>query len=153
MARGLRTKWKSGDRFLVRHKDNHIAVIEKKAGILTVPTPTKKGENLASLLASFLSGPKHRKPVFIVHRLDRPVSGLLVFGRTKEAKDKLVPQFAAHDVERRYVAVVQGSLQDDEGTFESHLHSESGTLKMYSGKEEGGKRADVTALLLYTKYS
>jgi 23S rRNA pseudouridine1911/1915/1917 synthase len=128
----LRTKWKPGDRFLVRYKDASIAVVEKKAGLLTVRTESGKGENLLALLRTFLGGKKGHPIVLPVHRLDRVVSGLLVFARTYPAKDRLVEQFKAHSVERKYLAAVQGIVKADAGTFKSRLVTDAPSLVVYS---------------------
>lgn len=138
----MRTRWKRGDKFLVRHKDPAIAVVEKQAGLLTVKPESGKGPDLMSLLKEFLTpNERQRTSLYAVHRLDRTVSGVLVFARTYPAQQHLIHQFAAHDVERRYVAAVQGILPDDSGTFESYLASEPGTLRMYSHPQDQGKRA------------
>jgi 23S rRNA pseudouridine1911/1915/1917 synthase len=130
----LRTRWRPGDRFLVRHKDNAIVVVEKKAGLLTVRLESGKGVDLMMLLEEFLDAKHGRNKVYPVHRLDRHVSGLLVVARTYEAREVLSAQFAAHEVERRYVALVQGNLREDEGTFESKLAS-GPDLRMASSEE------------------
>lgn len=131
----LRTKWRPGDKFLIRHKDSAILVVEKKAGILTVGRPSGRGLDLMTLVEELLGGRRSRPLVFAVHRLDRPVSGLLVIARTPHAEMALRAQFAEHSVERRYIAAVQGILQDDQGTFESKLANQGRDLRMASGDE------------------
>ncbi|MBI4822417.1 MAG: RluA family pseudouridine synthase [Deltaproteobacteria bacterium] len=135
----LRTNWRRGDRFLVRYKDESIVVVDKTAPLFTVAPPSGKGPDLIRLLREFF-GPRRRSPLFVVHRLDRVVSGLLVVARTKTAFDRLVDQFRIHDVERRYLAVVRGRLEREEGTYESQLTVDPRTLRMYSDPE-GEKRA------------
>jgi 23S rRNA pseudouridine1911/1915/1917 synthase len=135
----LRTRWRPGDRFLVRHKDDALVVVEKKAGLLTTPTPSGRGADLMALVEEFLGGRRSRPRVFPVHRLDRPVSGLLVIARTAHAQMALRDQFAEHSVERRYVAGVSGVLAEDRGVFESLLTSDPRTLKVRSGEQ--GRRA------------
>jgi len=117
----LRTRWRPGDRFLVRHKDSAIVVVEKKAGVLSQRTESGKGEDMLTLLSGFLG---RGARVFPVHRLDRVVSGLLVYGRSYEDQQRLISQFASHTAERMYIAGVQGRLQSDSGTFESKLDTE-----------------------------
>ena len=133
----LRKRWRRGDQFLVRHKDRSILVVEKKAGLLTVPTPAGRGADLVSLLSNF-AGTK-QKSIFAVHRLDRPVSGLLVFARNPTASKKLIEQFKLHTVERVYMAAVSGSVPDDNGTFESYLTTEPSRVRSDEGTD--GKRA------------
>jgi 23S rRNA pseudouridine1911/1915/1917 synthase len=92
---------------------------------------------MLSLLREFL-GPRGGS-VFPVHRLDRVVSGLLVYARTYEDQQRLISQFAAHTVERKYIAAVQGNLQGESGTFESKLVTDDPSLLVYSA--EHGERA------------
>src|SRR5262245_11245919 len=126
----LRSRWRPGDRFLVRHKDSAILVAEKKAGVLSQRTESGRGEDMLSLLRAFL-GPRSGR-VFPVHRLDRVVSGLLVYARTFEDQQRLIGQFAAHTVERKYIAAVQGILQKESGTFRSTLNTDDPSLMVYS---------------------
>jgi len=119
-----------------------MLVVDKRAGLLTHSTPRGKGENLLDLLRRFV-GP--RSPVLPVHRLDRDVSGLLVFARTPEARQRLIEQFRVHEVERRYRGVVQGLVPSDEGTFESRLRTDATDLRVYSDEgEEGEGRQAIT---------
>ncbi|MBI2373497.1 MAG: RluA family pseudouridine synthase [Deltaproteobacteria bacterium] len=135
----LRTRWRRGDKFLVRYKDESIVVVDKTAPLFTVAPPSGKGPDLVRLLREFF-GPRRRSPLFVAHRLDRVVSGLLVLGRTQRAFEGLVEQFRIHDVERRYFAAVRGRVEKDEGTFETQLSVDPRTLRMYSDPE-GEKRA------------
>lgn len=91
--------------YRVVHEDEHVVVVDKPAGLVTAPTPESDRGNLLDLL--------QRRPgggtVYLVHRLDMPTSGLLVFARTPAANRELGDRFAAHDVERAYQAVVAGA--------------------------------------------
>jgi 23S rRNA pseudouridine1911/1915/1917 synthase len=141
MSRALRQRWRQGDRFLVRYADDALLVVEKKAGMLTVRAPNGKGEDLRQALGEFLGLPPGRQPPLAVHRLDRTVSGLLVFARQRTAFEALKAQFAAHEVERRYLAAVDGLLPDDEGSFESWLRSDPHTHRVYSSRDGDGEHA------------
>jgi RNA pseudouridylate synthase len=85
-------------------EDDSVVVVEKPAGLVTAPTPESDRGDLFDQLRRRDAG-----PVFLVHRLDLPTSGLLVFARTPEANRVLGAAFARHDVEREYVAVVAGT--------------------------------------------
>jgi len=84
--------------------DDHVIVADKPAGLVTAPTPeSDRGDLLDQLARSY-------GEVFLVHRLDLPTSGLLVFARTREANKRLGAAFARHDVDREYRAVAIGAV-------------------------------------------
>ena len=86
------------------HVDDHVIVIDKPAGLVTAPTPeSDRGDALDQLRARF-------GEVFLVHRIDRPTSGLLVFARTRDANKRLGDAFKVHAVERVYLAVAIGEV-------------------------------------------
>lgn len=86
------------------HVDEHIIIVDKPAGLVTAPTPeSNRGDLLDQLQKQF-------GEVFLVHRLDLPTSGLLVFARTSAANKTLGDRFKAHDIEREYRAVVVGHV-------------------------------------------
>ncbi len=91
--------------FRVVHEDEDLVVVDKPAGLLTAPTPESDRSNLLSLLGRRGGG---RQPVQLVHRLDLPTSGLLIFAKTDLALKTLSERFRTHDLERVYLAVVSG---------------------------------------------
>ncbi len=136
----LRTRWKAGDRFLVRYKDAAVLVVEKKAGVLSQRTETGRGEDMLSLLREFL-GPRGKNIVLPVHRLDRAVSGLLVYARRPDVQEELIAQFSEHSVDRTYVACVKGLIKDDQGVHDSWLYTEDRTLMVYSVDDDDPRPA------------
>lgn len=86
------------------HLDDHIIIVDKPAGLVTAPTPESDRGDLLDQL-----GERYGE-VYLVHRLDLPTSGLLVFARTREANKRLGAAFARHDVDREYRAVAIGEL-------------------------------------------
>lgn len=97
----------------VVYVDRHVVVVEKPAGISTVPFDAQEHGTLDELVARFLSAREgsRRSPLGIVHRLDKETSGLLMFARTLSAKRELKNQFRFHTVKRRYYALVHGEMQ------------------------------------------
>jgi 23S rRNA pseudouridine1911/1915/1917 synthase len=86
------------------HVDDHIIIVDKPAGLVTAPTPeSNRGDLLDQLKREY-------GEVFLVHRLDLPTSGLLVFARTRDANKQLGELFKVHDVEREYRAVAVGRV-------------------------------------------
>ena len=126
----------------IRYLDEHLVVVEKPAGMLTErplaeTKPRKKGlpptPSLDELLPRVIdeyAGRRLRgeeRSVFIVHRLDRDASGLLVVARTPEARDQLMTQFAARTPSRVYWAVVAGRVEAQ--TIRTHLLRDRGDGK------------------------
>jgi 23S rRNA pseudouridine1911/1915/1917 synthase len=86
------------------HADDHVIVVDKPAGLVTAPTPESDRGDLLDVLSRKFG------EVYLVHRLDMPTSGLLVFARTRDANKRLGDAFKAHDVDREYVAVAVGEV-------------------------------------------
>lgn len=108
-------------RLRLLHEDADLVVVEKAAGLLSVPSELVAAEDAESLLDQHYGGSPGRPRAFHVHRLDRDTSGVLVFARTPFARDRLQAAFAAHDVERLYVAVVHGLPRPAAGTLRGFL--------------------------------
>jgi 23S rRNA pseudouridine1911/1915/1917 synthase len=101
------------------HEDEAILVVVKPAGLLTVATDRERERTAYRLLWDYLAAKRERP--FIVHRLDRETSGLLVFAKSEEVKRALQVQFEARSVERIYLALVDGRPPRERGTLESRL--------------------------------
>jgi 23S rRNA pseudouridine1911/1915/1917 synthase len=85
-------------------EDDHVVVVDKPAGLVTAPTPESDRGDLLDLLS------RDRREVYLVHRLDLPTSGLLVFAKTRAANKQLGDAFVRHDVDREYRAVALGEV-------------------------------------------
>jgi 23S rRNA pseudouridine1911/1915/1917 synthase len=106
------------------HEDDALLVIDKPPGLLTIGTERERERTAYRLVWAYLRGARPPQRPFIVHRLDRETSGLLVVAKTPEAKARLQGQFAAGNAERRYVAIVEGVVSTDEGTLRDVLIEE-----------------------------
>lgn len=119
-GRAVASKPRPGMRpFRIVHEDTDLVVVDKKAGLLTVPIPESKARNLKDLLDRYLQGRGGR--ALQVHRIDRYTSGLVVFARTPRARQLLVAQFREHSPERLYLALVRGAVAADAGTLRHRL--------------------------------
>ncbi len=107
--------------FTIAYEDEHLIVVDKAAGTLTVPTDKRESNTLVDRVSLCISHSKRAKEAWVVHRLDRDVSGLLVFGKHRKLADVLIDQFKEKKPQRTYTAIVAGCMQGDEGTFHSHL--------------------------------
>jgi tRNA pseudouridine32 synthase/23S rRNA pseudouridine746 synthase/23S rRNA pseudouridine1911/1915/1917 synthase len=116
---------------VILYEDRDILVIDKPAGLLTMGTDREKLRTAYYRLTDYVrkGNPKSRERIYIVHRLDREVSGILVFARSVAAKNALQSQWAR--VEKHYLALVYGVPPKPEGTFSSHL-VESGVHRVHS---------------------
>ena len=114
----------------ILHEDVDIIVVLKANGLLTVATPRERETTAQAYLNTYL-GMTTRERIHVVHRLDRETSGVLVFAKTFHAREVLKEQFAEHTVDRIYVAMIEGLIEPEHGTFRSHLR-ERKDLKMES---------------------
>jgi tRNA pseudouridine32 synthase/23S rRNA pseudouridine746 synthase/23S rRNA pseudouridine1911/1915/1917 synthase len=98
--------------------DRHLIAIDKPAGLLSVSLDEGDGPRHA---LGLLREGFETNGIFAVHRIDRDVSGVLIFARGKESEDRLKTLFEKHDLHRQYFAIVEGRMKEDEGTWKSRL--------------------------------
>jgi len=103
--------------YQIIHEDRDIIVVNKPAGLLTVPIPKSKAVNLFELLKQQV---KRSGPVFVVHRIDRFTSGIVLFARNRKAYEALKTQFIDRSAIRTYTAIVHG-VPRSAGTLTHHL--------------------------------
>ena len=117
--------------FTTLWEDTHLLFVDKPAGLLTVPAEQGGEPSLADAVSDHYRrrGMKHAQ-LYIVHRLDRFTSGVLVFARTPEALHHLKKLFALHKLQRTYRAILVGELPENQGTLKGHLIEQAKTLKM-----------------------
>ena len=122
------------------HEDAAIVVVDKQPGLLSMATERERERTAYRLLWDYLAAQRPRARPFIVHRLDRETSGLLVFAKSEATKRHLQAQFEARTVERVYVALVRGKVRRDAGTLESRL-VEDKSLRVHATAGPEGKTA------------
>ena len=103
------------------HEDADLLVFDKPAGLLTIATESERDRTAYRLLWDHLAGQTPPRRPFVVHRLDRDTSGLVVLAKSPAVKRKLQAQFEARTVERIYVALVEGRVRGDAGTLTTRL--------------------------------
>jgi 23S rRNA pseudouridine1911/1915/1917 synthase len=128
----------------ILYEDHDIVVVDKASGILTISTGRPQDLTAYSLLTDYVrkGDPKSRKRVFIVHRLDKDTSGVVVFAKTEEAKRFLQDEWPSF--KKTYFAVVHGRLEEKEGTITSYL-AENSVYNMYSVKDPSKGKLAKTA--------
>ena len=126
-------------------EDDAVIVLNKPAGLLAVPLPLQRRNDARSVfedLKIYLSRRGRRRP-FVVHRIDRDTSGLVLFAKTEGAQLTLKEQFKRHQPERVYQAVVYGLPSPSSGTWHDHLVWDVKALiqKETSRRDPRGKEA------------
>ncbi len=134
-----RRHWPRGISIL--HEDKDILVINKVSGLLTMGTDKIKENTAYYLLQDFVrkGNSKSKNRIYIVHRLDRDTSGIILFAKTPKAKHYLQDNW--HSFSKTYYAIVHGVMKEKEGLISSYLEEDS-TFKMHSTNNENkGKLA------------
>ena len=129
----------------ILHEDRDILVIDKPPGLLTIATDKEQSRTAYSFLTDYVrkgSSTSH-KHIFIVHRLDRETSGILIFAKTIEAKLSLQGQWDT--TQKKYVAVVHGALKKSSDTITTYL-AETQAHNVYSTSDS------VNGMLSHTAY-
>lgn len=152
---------KAGDRVQIRHgqaaaelkhpklklvyEDEHLMVVEKKQGLLTVPTQAGSAETTAySILRAFVRKQNPRNGVFVVHRLDRETSGLLVFAKSSDLQHQMREHWREMVTKRTYVAVTEGVFDKKEGQVKSWFTEDKKHAMVYSSPVDDGGDLAVT---------
>lgn len=113
------------------HEDRDVIVVEKPCGLLTMGTDREKTRTVHTILNDYVrkGDPRSRNRIYIVHRLDRETSGILIFAKSERAK--LFLQGHWDETEKVYLAVVHGTLSPKEGMISSYL-AENSAFSVYS---------------------
>lgn len=117
----------------VVYEDNHLIIVNKKAG--EIVQGDKTGDTPLSEIVKKYIKEKYNKPgnVFcgVVHRIDRPVEGLVIFARTSKALERLNKMLREGEIHKTYHALVEGNVKDDEGELENYLVSDGRINKTF----------------------
>lgn len=118
----------------ILYEDRDIIVVDKVEGLLTIGTEREKEKTAHFLLSEYVKkgSERSRNRVFIVHRLDRETSGILIFAKNEETKFHLQDMWK--EFSKKYVAVVHGKLREKEGVITSYL-VENKVFRVYSIKD------------------
>ncbi|MGQ7870122.1 RluA family pseudouridine synthase [Sunxiuqinia sp. sy24] len=128
---------------VVVHEDKDLIVVNKNAGLLTIATDKERRETVYSILSNYVKDQDKDNKIFIVHRLDRETSGLMLFAKNKEMKELLQESWKKTIAERSYLAVIDGKLDPSEGTYRSYLF-ESKVFKVHSTQDPDKGQPAVT---------
>lgn len=107
----------------ILYEDNHVIVVVKPFNILSQSDITGDSDML-TLVKQYIKE-KYQKPgnvyLGLIHRLDRPTKGIMVFARTSKAASRLSEQMRKHEIQKKYVALIHGILPESTGTFEDYI--------------------------------
>lgn len=137
----------------VLYEDNHIIVVVKPYNVLSQGDNTKD-ISIMDMIKEYIKD-KYDKPgnvyLGLVHRLDRPVGGIMVFARTSKAASRLCKAFNEHSVTKKYLAIIKGKMEKDKDTLVDYIDKDSNGNAFIS---ESGKKAvlDYEVLNYSLKY-
>ncbi len=112
-------------------EDEHIIVIDKNAGLLSMASDNEKYLTAYNILSNYVKQQKPSNRIFIVHRLDRDTSGLMMFARSEKVQSLLQRDWKHNVTARTYMALVEGEVAEPEGVIKSYIY-ESKALIMHS---------------------
>ena len=126
--------------FNILFEDDHIIVVNKPSGLLTIATNKEKEKTLYHIVREYLVSKDKNARVFIVHRLDKDTSGIVVLAKDEKTKNKLQENWNEYVTLREYVAVVHGQLKTKEDKV-VQLLKETKTNLVYVSRDKEGKEA------------
>ena len=139
----------------ILYEDNHLLVVEKPINI-PVQSDSSQDEDLLSLLKNEIKE-KYNKPgnvyLGLVHRLDRPVGGVMVFAKTSKAASRLSDQVRKNELKKTYLAVVENPFLESTGAYNDYLYKDSktNTSKVVSKDHKDAKFASLDYQVLDTR--
>lgn len=139
----------------VLYEDNHLLIVEKPVNI-AVQEDASKDMDLLNMLKSYIKE-KYNKPgdvyLGLVHRLDRPVGGVMVFARTSKAASRLSNELRKQQIYRKYKAIIRGTLPNKQGKLVDYLYKDrkKNLVSVVSSKNKDGKKAILEYKVLSKK--
>lgn len=128
---------------VILFEDNDLLVVDKPAGLLSIATDKERERTAYNIMTDYVRGRSSKNRLFIVHRIDRDTSGVLLFAKNEQMKNALQDNWNSLVTERAYIAIVEGTPQSKSGRIHTWLR-ETKTRLMYSGKVGGDGLEAVT---------
>ncbi len=126
------------------HEDNSLIVVFKKEGLLTVSTGKTDETTAFSILKNYVKKASPQNRIYVVHRIDRETSGIIIFAKNKETQLTLQENWHRIILRRIYVAVVEGKPEKDKDTIKSWLTENEKSLKIHSSNIDNGGQLAIT---------
>ncbi len=141
----------TSNKLRIVYEDRDIMVIDKAYGVLSSsPNHASKDDTVFSILRNWVKKQDEKARIYVVHRLDRDTSGLMLLTRNAKARQKLVDGWQKLVVERKYEAIVEGVMEEDRSVVESYLSDAPNGYEVVSSQEpsEGAERAKTRYVTL-----
>lgn len=120
------------------YEDSDIIVINKPAGLLTMASNKEKKRTAYNIIREYLIKSDKNNKVFIIHRLDKDTSGVIIFAKNLKTKSLFQSLWSKNVLTKEYVAVVEGHLKKDKGSIRTYLkENEEGYVYSVKNKSEG----------------
>lgn len=123
------------------YEDNDIVVVDKSSGLHSVDSTHRGIENAASIVEAYMKKKNPDKRVYVVHRLDRDTSGVMIFAKTREAQNRLVKSWNDVVEKREYTAIVLGHMPAKSGTIDAYLYEDAHKIVHATDDPSRGARA------------
>lgn len=129
----------------VLYEDNHVLCVEKPVNVPSAPDESKD-EDMLSMCREYIRE-KYHKPgnvyTGLVHRLDRPVGGVMVYAKTSKAASRLSDSVRKHEMKKEYLAVIDGMIPEDSGTLCDYLVKDAKTNMTRVTDKDHGKYSEL----------
>lgn len=126
------------------HEDDSLIVVLKKEGLLTVSTGKEDETTAFSILKNHVKKASNQNRIYVVHRIDRETSGVIIFAKNRETQLALQENWHRMVTRRIYVAIVEGKVEKERDTIESWLTENEKSLKIHSSTVDNGGQKAVT---------
>jgi 23S rRNA pseudouridine1911/1915/1917 synthase len=135
------TKEFHNDLLKIVYEDAHLLVVEKREGLLSIGTDKQKERTAHSILNEYVKRTNKQRRVYIVHRLDKDTSGLMIFAKDEKTKITFQDYWNEIVTDRQYVAVLSGEIEKDNGMVVSWLKDNKVFITYSSMSDNGGEKA------------
>ncbi|MEG0500221.1 MAG: pseudouridine synthase, partial [Rikenellaceae bacterium] len=132
------------------YEDDYLLVIDKKYGLLSMGTDTERTRTAYYILSEYLKKQDSSNRIFIVHRLDRETSGLMLFAKSMEVQHLFQQNWNENVLERKYIAVIEGFPKQEEGLIKSYL-AENKAFNVYVTMNPNEGELAITAFKVLRK--
>lgn len=129
------------ERLNIIYEDDDFLVINKKAGLLSISTLKENSNTAYKMVSDYVKTKNPRLKIFVVHRLDRDTSGVMIFAKSEKIKSALQNNWSELVELREYIGIVEGEILKESGTVKSWLHETKAMIVYSSNKKEDGKEA------------